>query len=118
MASIYERLRDLEYQILRGLTLTDQQKIDAVRSIYDAAINEGTIIPEEVVFPSSSMGVTIIWSSDKKSITITAGNLTIEDNLIDNKFVDVNLYENYLFVNNEEFIVGGDNLLVEIEPRR
>lgn len=118
MANIYERLRDLEYQILRGLVLTDQQKIDAVRSIYDAAINEGTVIPEEVVFPSQSMGVTIVWSPDKKSIVITLGDLTIEDNLIDSKFVDVNLYENYLFVNNEEFMVGGDNLLVETEERR
>ena len=117
MASIYERLRDLEYQILRGLVLTDEQKINAIRSIYDAAINEETFIPEEIVFPSQVMGVTITWSSDKKSVVITSGNLTIEDNLTDKNFVDISLYENFLFINNEELLINGENLLVELEER-
>lgn len=52
MGSIYDRLKEIKYQQKKDLQtpMTDKQKLEAVRSIYDAAINEA--VPEEIVLPS------------------------------------------------------------------
>lgn len=114
MEQVYKRLEKIRYQILPGVVLTDEQIVAAIRSIYDAAINESTVIPEEVVFPTEIMGATITWSSNKKQFNINKGSVIIEDNLIDTTIPSVDEFKNYLSVNNDFLFVNNDYLLVTI----
>jgi len=115
MASKFDRLRDIVYQVIKGVSLTDEQKVSAIRSIYDAAIAEGDVIPEEMVFKTSGLGVTIAWSSDKKTVTLRYNSVVLEDNLSDNIIPPLEGYSNYFMVNEDLLYVNGEYLTVSAQ---
>jgi len=112
MAQIYDRLIGLKYQVIKGETLTDEQKVHAVRSIFDAAINETTTFPEGAILPIDILGVTAQWSEDNKTLRLLKDSILIEDNLADNTIPSVDEFANYLMVNDDFLFVNNDYLLV------
>ncbi len=114
MAQIHERLTGIKYQIIKGKTLSDSQKVSAARSLFDSAIDDDTIIPLEVSLPVDVFGVSMLWSEDKRSVVLSKGAILIEDNLVDTIVPSVDEFENYLFVNNEPLLINGDYLFITI----
>jgi len=112
MSRIARRLKNIKYQLIRGVVLSDESIVSAIRSIYDAAIKEDTVIPEEYILPTQIMGATIVWSNDKKQIKITKNAITIQDDLTDSFVPSVDYFENFLMVNDDFLMVDGDYFMV------
>lgn len=110
MGSIYDRLKEIKYQVIKNLEtpMTDKQKVSAVRSIYDAAIDEP--LPEGIVLPSEIMGVSLNWSEDNSSFVASLNAVIMEDNLTDEYVPSIDSFLNSLFVNGEVLLVNGENL--------
>ena len=112
MKEPYERLLNIKYQIIQDYVMDDAKKVEAARSLLDAVINSGTVIPEGVIFPDAMLGVSVEWSEDNKSITLSKNGIIIEDNLGDIIVPSLDEFENYLSVNGEFLMVNDDYLLV------
>lgn len=116
MGQIYKRMIDIKYQIIKTLKsdLTDEEKVLAVRSLYDSIINENTYIPVDTVFPTTLLGTDLEWSTDNTDMIIKLNDIYLEDSLSDNVIPSIDTYSNSLLVNGELFMVNDDTFEVAI----
>ena len=109
------RLSKINYQIKKSLVSepTDGEKVEALRSIYDAAINPGNETEiASVTLPTEVFGVSIDWENNNTEFVLTKGTFSVNDDLIDEEEPDIENTENFLQVNGEMFLVNGEYLSV------
>lgn len=111
MDNIIRRLNLIRYQPLRSKSLTDAQKVHAVRSIYDAVIKPGFEMPEGLTFPTEEMGVSLSWGENYTSVQLSLGDITIYDNLIDDYVPSVEGFSDYLAVNGDLLQLNDEHFL-------
>lgn len=115
--SIQKRLSQIEYQIKKGLSFTDEELVEKARDLYDSAINSGTYIDLATVFPSTSLGVSIQWSGTKKEFVVERGLVILYDDLTDelrpgvSSVSDVN---NIMATNNNDYLILSSGQLLEL----
>jgi len=98
---IQRRLENIDYQILKDETMTDEQRILAVRSIYDSAIDAPEDVDSSGNLPTQSLGVDIVWDSSGNIASFSIGSLEItNDDLTDS--VKPSLFDRFVF-DGEEF---------------
>jgi len=116
MQSIETRLKSITYQMLKGWVGTDAQRVAAVQSIFDAAIDSGTVITEPGTMPLEACGVTISWDGTGKIATFTKDAVSItSDNLADAIEPDLDVVAedpNLFKINGEAFQINGEDFLV------
>jgi len=85
MPRIARKISKIKFQLIKNSShiLTDEQLIYAVQSIYDAMINEDTIIPPETIMPQSALGVELIWTGTTMA-RMMKGSLFLDDDFTDN----------------------------------
>lgn len=83
-ARLVKFLEKVQFQILGTESLSDQELIDAAQSLWDAQIDDGDVIPEGTVFPTTILdGVTASWDEDNKGFVLSKGTIFLRDNLDD-----------------------------------
>lgn len=80
----------IEFQELKassrnsGSPYSDEEKVLAVQSVYDAAINANTPDISDLTMPTDVFGAVVTWSSGNTVITVQSGSFIIEnDDLTD-----------------------------------
>jgi len=86
--NIGDRIEKIKYQLIKNLSilipLTDEQKIEAAQSIYDAAINLGGDVIDETKLPTTIFGtVGITWGAGGNSATFISGDKILVDDFRD-----------------------------------
>lgn len=101
MSRIQRRLEKVDYQTLKSKTLSDEEKILAARSIYDAAINYPEDVSISENLPTDVFGVSISWGENGNIATFEIGTDKIKD---DDLTDDIRPG-----LNNKDFIFDGEN---------
>jgi hypothetical protein len=117
MQSIYKRISVIKYQKLsRFFPTSDQVIVQAVQSIYDAAISTGDSKPADLVLPDSIMGVTIDWNQLGTSVQLRLNDIIVDDDFTDSYVptVSADASQNYFKVNNDFFLVNGQILTLNV----
>lgn len=85
MGTIQHRLEKIKYQIIKGESMSDDARVLAARSIYDAAINQINDVINPHTLPTEALGVTLSWDVDGDVVSLSKGAYEIvNDNLTDN----------------------------------
>jgi hypothetical protein len=111
----FDRYEKIIYQVKKSLVQqpTDEEKVEAVRDIYDVAINSGDEAEISTrSFPTEIMGVSIDWNEDNSGFIATKGTYSVNDILTDQVEPDVEDTSSYLQVNGEMFTVNGQYLSI------
>jgi len=81
-----DRIKKIKYQYLRELNqsnLTDENRIEMVRSILDAQISEVDYLDDISKAPATLMGVRLVWNSNGKNVIMATDSLSLSDKLTD-----------------------------------
>jgi len=64
MSRISKKISRIRFQTIKNLSysLTDEQLISAVQSIYDRLIDLDTNIPADTIMPDQALGVNLVWN--------------------------------------------------------
>ena len=116
--NLKDRLERVEYQILKqspsnpNVTFSEENLINKVRDIYDAAINaDNSLDFSDAILPLSVFGVSIEWSPNNTLMEASIGSFTVVDSLIDDIVKvpqDTSVVDLSFHVNDEVFMVNND----------
>lgn len=112
--SIKDRLERVNYQFLKDSvnnpqkTWNDQEIVDKIRSIYDAAI-DAEVEPDIVsaVLPTEVFGAQVNWLDNNTTIVARKGTASVSDDLIDDYVETVEDTTKFLEVGAEHLILSG-----------
>jgi len=84
MSRISNKISGIRFQTIKNLSysLTDEQLISAVQSIYDKLIDIDTDIPADTIMPEQALGVNLVWNG-RTIATMSKGTLSLEDDFTD-----------------------------------
>jgi len=120
--SIKNRLERVNYQLLKDSisnpqkSWTDQDLLDNIRSIYDAAIDPE--IETEIAsatLPNQVFNIPVYWFDENTRIVSVTDKMGVADDLIDEEVTDVGDTTKYLEVGGEYLISGGDFFKLSID---
>ncbi len=84
--------------------MSEEKRVSAVRSLYDAAIHEDEDVVSPHNLPTEAFGVTLEWDAAGDVISVTGETFEIQDDdLTDNIIPDILISENVFEFDEEIF---------------